>query len=122
MHKIDNDFQFHIRRMESTKVEATENSTFTKALAAVTLTAMLLAVLLAGIFIAVEADHDCEGEDCHICQCLEQCKTTLRQLGEVCSAAKVSVFTAAVLLTTCFHFVRVILRETPVTIKVRLND
>ncbi|MBR6986911.1 MAG: hypothetical protein IKH82_02430 [Clostridiales bacterium] len=44
-------------------MEARSNSTFIKTFAAITVTAMLLVILLAGIFIILEADHDCEGED-----------------------------------------------------------
>lgn len=98
------------------------NSRFIKTLAAVTATAMLLVIVLAGIFIVMEADHDCEGEDCPVCQCLENCQTTLRQLGAVTVTASASLFSVFLLITTCFHLVKVFCNDTPVSTKVRLND
>lgn len=44
-------------------MEARSNSTLIRTFAAITAIAMLLVILLAGIFIALEADHECEGED-----------------------------------------------------------
>lgn len=38
-------------------------SRLARSFAAITALAMLLVILLAGIFIALEADHECEGED-----------------------------------------------------------
>ena len=96
--------------------------TFSKILALLTAAAMLSAVLLAGIFIALEADHDCEGEDCPICICLEQCGAVLNQIGNAPVKGSAVLFSIVLLISSCFHTVRVIRRETPVTIKVRLND
>ena len=98
------------------------NSRFIKTLAAVTATAMLLVIVLAGIFIVMEADHDCEGEDCPVCQCLENCQATLRQLGSAAVTASVPLFSFFLLITTGFHILKVFFNETPVSTKVRLND
>ena len=103
-------------------METIKKSAILKAFAAVTAAAMLTVILLSGLFIVLEADHDCEGEDCHICHCLEQCQAILNQIGEAVSAGKTAFFTAVLLLASCFHLTRVICKETPVTIKVRLND
>ncbi|MCR4703579.1 MAG: hypothetical protein K5665_07960 [Saccharofermentans sp.] len=83
---------------------------------------MLSAFLLAGIFIAIEAEHDCEGEDCYICECLEQCHALLNRAVSAPASCKAAVFSVALLITSCFHILRVFRRETPVSIKVRLND
>ena len=103
-------------------MEARSNSTFIKTFAAITATAMLLVILLAGIFIILEADHDCEGEDCPVCECLEQCQTTLHQLGAVVISGKAIIFPILLIIVSGIHFVRVIRKETPVSIKVRLNN
>ena len=98
------------------------NSRIIKTLAAVTATALLLVIVLAGIFIVMEADHDCEGEDCPVCQCLENCQTTIRQLGSVTVAASISLFSFFILITAYFHITEVFCNDTPVSAKVRLND
>ena len=97
-------------------------STLIKIPALIMAIAMLSAVLLAGFFIAIEAEHDCEGEDCPICECLEQCHAILNQTGSAPVTCKGIVFSVALLITFCVHITRVFRRETPVTIKVRLND
>ena len=97
-------------------------SRYTKTFAAITAIAMLLVILLAGIFIALEADHDCEGEDCPVCECIEQCQGTLHQLGSVTVTGMAVLFPILLLIASGIHFVRVIRRETPVSIKVRLNN
>ena len=93
-----------------------------RSFAAITAIAMLLVILLAGIFIALEADHECEGEDCPICECLEQCQATLHQLGSVTVTSKAVLFPVLLLIVSGIHFARVIRRETPVSIKVQLNN
>ena len=115
-------FNFVFKKDGGQQVETSSNSTFLKALSAVTAAVMLFVILLAGIFIVLEADHECEGEDCHICQCLEQCQATLNRIGSIPVAAKAVMFSAVLLITSLVHTVRVIRKETPVSIKVRLND
>ena len=103
-------------------MEARSNSTLIRTFAAITAIAMLLVIILAGIFIALEADHECEGEDCPICECLEQCRATLHQLGSVTVTSKAVLFPVLLLIVSGIHFARVIRRETPVSIKVQLNN
>lgn len=103
-------------------MEARSNSTLIRTFAAITAIAMLLVILLAGIFIALEADHECEGEDCPICECLEQCQATLHQLGSVTVTSKAVLFPVLLLIVSGIHFAMVIRRETPVSIKVQSNN
>ena len=42
---------------------------------------MLVIVLFSAFYIAAEANHDCTGEDCLICSCIQQCENTLRGIG-----------------------------------------
>ena len=39
---------------------------------------LLVFVLFSAFCIAAEADHDCCGEDCPICACIQMCENTLR--------------------------------------------
>jgi len=103
-------------------VEARSNSTLIRTFAAITAIAMLLVILLAGIFIILEADHDCEGEDCPVCECMEQCQATLHQLGSVTVTGKAVLFPILLLIVLSVHIAAVLPKQTPVSIKVRLNN
>ena len=83
---------------------------------------MLLVILLAGVFIVMEADHDCEGEDCPVCECLEQCQTALHQTGNTPVICITAYFSVLLLITGQILPVKVTLKDTPVSTKVRLND
>ena len=61
------------------------------------LAAVLAVVMLSSaIYIAVEADHDCSGEDCAICHQIGVCKNLLKSLGLAGAAAAISAFTYTV--------------------------
>ena len=82
---------------------------------------ILFTVLFSAVYITLEADHDCECEDCPICVCLQHCEKILFQSGEVFS------YTTAVVPVICLLLLSILfkssfLRETPVTKKVRLNN
>lgn len=63
----------------------------TKKLMRVTLAAMLaIAVLLAVLYTAAEADHDCSGDRCFICAMISACESTLKSLFAV-TAVTISV-------------------------------
>ena len=91
------------------------------------LTGLLVAVLAvvmlsSAVYIAVEADHDCSGEDCAICHQIDACLNSLRELS---LAGVAAVITAAFIYTLC----KVILPctetiDTPtlVSLKVKLSN
>ena len=63
------------------------------------LAAVLAVVMLSSaVYIAVEADHDCAGDDCAICHQISVCEDLLKSLGLVGAAAAV---TAAFTYTMC---------------------
>ncbi|MCR5328407.1 MAG: AraC family transcriptional regulator [Saccharofermentans sp.] len=102
-------------------MEANKNSTFKKVLAAVTAASLLSFILLAGIFIILEAGHDCEGEDCPVCECIEQCQATLHQLSAAIKTQGAVLLVFPVLITGSIHLTGVFNKENPVSDKVRLN-
>ena len=59
------------------------------------LAAVLAAVMLSSaVYLAVEANHDCSGEDCAICHQIGVCENLLKSLGLAGAAAAISaVFT-----------------------------
>lgn len=66
----------------------------------VRLLAVVLAVVMlsSAVYIAVEADHDCSGDDCAICRQISICENLLKSLGLAGAAAAI---TAAFTYTVC---------------------
>ena len=63
------------------------------------LAAVLAAVMLSSaVYIAVEANHTCSGEDCAICRQISICENLLKTLGLAGAAAAIS---AAFTYTVC---------------------
>ena len=63
------------------------------------LAAVLAVVMLSSaIYIAVESNHDCSGEDCAICRQISICENLLKTLGLAGAAAAI---TAAFTYTVC---------------------
>ena len=90
----------------------------------VRLLAVVLAVVMlsSAVYIAVEADHDCSGDDCAICRQISICENLLKSLGLAGAAA---VFAVAVryalcrIIPSCAELVRTF---TLVSLKVKLSD
>lgn len=66
----------------------------TRLLAAV----LAVVMLFSAVYIAVEADHDCSGEDCAICHQIGVCENLLKSLG---LAGAVAAITAVLTYTMC---------------------
>lgn len=47
----------------------------------------VLVVLASSAFLALEAEHDCSGDDCHVCFTLNLCRDLSRYLALVLSCA-----------------------------------
>ena len=84
--------------------------------------ALVCIVLFSVFFIALEAEHDCAGEDCAICVVLTVCENLLRQ-------PPYSAAASAGVLLCCAGFYAVFTRRaatnvfsTPVTLRVKLSD
>ncbi len=82
------------------------------------LVSMLFSVCLA----CVETHHDCQGEDCPICACIHQCRESLRDL----SAGLIPAFSVFFIVTAVYGINEFFLpfgkNDTPVSLKVRMND
>ena len=87
------------------------------------LAAVLAAVMLSSaVYIAVEANHTCSGEDCAICHQLQVCENLLKSIGLVDAAA---VFAATVRYALCRvipSYAEVVRTFTLVSLKVKLSD
>ncbi len=84
---------------------------------------LLLSLLGATLFLAMEAGHPCNGDHCQICLVMEQCGQTLRLVGggtSPCTAPfAFPLLLAAVPLPLCWQTPG---RATLISEKVRLND
>lgn len=79
------------------------------------------AAALSHLYIAAEAGHDCSGADCPICACVRLCENILSLL-EGGTSACVFAAAAAFFTVTAVFSALCGARETPVSIKVRLNN
>ena len=96
-------------------------STVLKTLTAFTGAAVLFVVLFSSLYIILEADHDCCGEECHICETLENCQATLHQIGAVPVAGSAVIASVFFFIALSLREVRRFSNETPVADKVQLN-
>lgn len=83
---------------------------------------LLLVMLLSAFFIAAEAGHDCTGEDCPICACVQQCENTLHRIGDGNALLSAVVIPVIFALISAFLFASEPSLETLVSRKVRLNN
>lgn len=83
---------------------------------------MLVVVLVSASYVAVEAVHDCTGEECPICACINQCENTLRQVGGGVELQIDSVFSVFFILIMAVPASVSLTAETPVSRKIRLNN
>ena len=82
------------------------------------------AIIFSVIFIAVEAGHNCKGEDCPVCLNVLLCAGTLRQADNFSCAffTFTGIFTLVLLSKfLCTSDFRGVCR-TPVTLKIKLSD
>ncbi len=98
--------------------ETKMNRTLTGIMAAM----ILLVMMFSAIFIVSHTDHDCTGEDCPVCACLQQCENILHGAGDG-SRVTVSGIIPIVLITG-FILVSygIVISDTPVSAKVRMNN
>lgn len=89
--------------------------------AAVLAVLVLVAITLALFIIVREADHDCTGEDCHICETLAICNGALKTLGEILILVAALFAAAYTVLTSLVPFSSIVLHDnTPISLKVKL--
>ncbi len=83
---------------------------------------MLFVVLFSAFYIAAEADHDCCGEDCHICICIRQCENILRGSCDGTVILSAAFLPVIIVLFSVHVFVTCIFHKTLISAKVRIND
>ena len=83
---------------------------------------LLLIMLFSSFYLAVEADHDCSGEDCPVCACIQQCENTLHRIGAGTASLAGVVIPVVCMAVSMLLFTLAASEETPVSRKVRLNN
>ncbi len=83
---------------------------------------VVLLMLVSYSFIAKEANHDCTGEDCPVCAFIQQCESTMHRIGSGLIIPAVCLIPVILCFFSILTTVTVILQETPVLNKVRLNN
>ena len=83
---------------------------------------MLLVMLFSSFYIAAHADHDCTGEDCPICACIQQCENTIRGAGIGITVLLAVCLPVLLSLQIQSFGVPAVWWGTPVSTKVRLNN
>lgn len=83
---------------------------------------MLFVVLFSSFFIAVESAHDCTGEDCPICSCIQQCENTLRNIGNGLLPAHMDFSPIILFMIASVLVVSEVQIHSLVSKKVRLNN
>ncbi len=88
------------------------------------LLAVVLAVVMlsSAVYIAVEADHDCSGEDCAICHQIGVCENLLKTLGLAGAAAAVTAALTYALCRAILPCAERLGTGTLVSLKVKLSN
>lgn len=91
-----------------------------KTTASIVASTMLVLVLLSALFIVIETEHHCTGEECPICSCILQCENSLHYWDNG-GALQAALFIPVIL--SCIYLpVYTLVLSTPVSRKVRLNN
>ena len=85
---------------------------------------MLALILFSSFYIAAESDHDCCGEDCPVCSCIQICEDNLRlfENGVEAKTEMSAVLPVLLLLLAFAPLVSTLPQETLVSRKVRMNN
>ena len=87
------------------------------------LAAVLAVVMLSSaIYIAVEANHDCSGDDCAICRQISICENLLKSLGLAGAAAAITAVLTYTMCRAILPCAETIGTLTLVALKVKLSN
>ena len=83
---------------------------------------LAVAMLSSAVYIAVEADHDCSGDDCAICRQISICENLLKSLGLAGAAAAISAALTYALCKAILPCAERLGTGTLVALKVKLSN
>ena len=83
---------------------------------------LVIVMLSSAVYIAVEADHDCSGDDCAICHQISVCENLLKSLGLAGTAAAITAAFTYTMCKTILPCTEMIGSLTLVSLKVKLSN
>lgn len=101
------------------------NSTLVKSksrFACVMAAMMLFVMLFSAFFIVSHSEHECTGEDCPVCACIQQCENILHGSGDSFGFFGFGIIPIVIIAGSILISYSVIILDTPVSSKVRMND
>ncbi|SFD03861.1 hypothetical protein [Butyrivibrio sp. YAB3001] len=93
-----------------------------RALAGIMVVMVLFVVLFSAIFIVSHVDHDCTGENCPICACIQQCENILHGAGGSTLFAVVAFVPVFLIFGSYIISYCIVFSDTLVSAKVRMNN
>lgn len=83
---------------------------------------VIVAMLFSVSYIAIEADHDCTGENCLTCCQISACENTLKSIGNAVLVVILAAFIGILMLTLPSFTKKMAFNTSLVTLKVKLSD
>lgn len=87
-------------------------------------TTFIIVTLFSILFIIKEADHDCAGEDCYVCECIHHAEQTLNQISQGYIGNGILIFDIPLLIA--LFYIPIFILFMPcislISQKVRLNN
>ena len=83
---------------------------------------VLFVISFSSFYIAVEANHECDGHDCPVCFCIRQCEAVISVFSEGHVKAAGAILTVLFLVFALRIMPASSEKETPVSRKVRMNN
>ena len=93
-----------------------------KTLAVIILVTMIFIGVLSAFFTAHEAGHKCHTDECPICSFIHHCDNTIKELGTGVAVSVLFIIPLLFIGTSLISDSENIIRETPISKKIRLND
>ena len=84
--------------------------------------AVLFVMLFSAFYIAIEADHDCVGEDCPICFQISVCEHTLKSVGQTILVVILAGFIGIFLISLSAFTKKLAYNTSLVSLKVKLSN
>ena len=83
---------------------------------------VLFVVLFAAFFVVSHTHHHCSGEDCPVCACIQQCENLLNGAGGSFLFTAAGVLPVVLVIGSIIVSICVVILDTPVSAKVRMNN
>ena len=83
---------------------------------------LLFVLLFSHLFIVAEADHQCSGEDCRICQTIWIVEGILKGISLLIGLSVTIIAMRFAAIGSHFRFIQTAFRFTPILLKVKLSN